>query len=80
MRIGGKLLAVSYCLINRSPKLYSGIAAPFAKGGAIVEKILLSIVSVDVELLDPGRRINFRYPSQFKSNHKEMKHRILYLI
>ena len=37
----GKLLVVSDRLINGSLKFYSRIATPFAKGGAIVEKIPL---------------------------------------
>ena len=39
MRMRGKLLVVSDWLINGSLKFYSRIAPPFAKGGAIVEKI-----------------------------------------
>ena len=39
MCMRGKLLVVSDWLINGSLKLHSIIATPFAKGGAIVEKI-----------------------------------------
>ena len=39
MCMRGNLLVVSDWLINSSLKFYSRIAPPFAKGGAIVEKI-----------------------------------------